>query len=113
MPVRQIVIPENDRVAPPRIQHVFQRARPLIESNPPVQYPEEARAQGLKGAVYLKVTVSPEGRAESVEVLLTSRSQILDEAAVAAVKDWAFEPARTEMGPVRSVISVQVSYPPN
>jgi len=113
MPVRQIVIPENDRVAPPRIQHVFQRARPLIESNPPVQYPEEARAQGLKGAVYLKVTVSPEGKAESVEVLLTSRSQILDEAAVAAVKDWAFEPARTEMGPVRSVISVQVSYPPN
>ena len=111
--MRQVVIPDYDRFAPRRVQHTFQRARPLTESNPPVQYPEEARAHGLRGTVYLKVTVTPDGRAESVELLLTSKAQVLDEAAIAAVKDWAFEPARTESGPVKSVISVPIVYSPN
>jgi protein TonB len=109
--VGQIVIPEVQPAAP-QPRRYFVRARPLTESNPLPPYPEEARAQGLRGTVYLRVTVSAEGRAEAVDLLLSSRSQILDDAAIAAVKEWAFEPARTEQGPTRSVISVPVTYSP-
>jgi len=86
------------------------RARPRTAINPPALYPEAARAQGLQGTTYLRVAVTVEGRAENVELLLTSGSDLLDEAAMKAVRGWSFEPARNDAGPFRSVISVPVRF---
>jgi TonB family protein len=86
------------------------RARPQTQTNPPPVYPEEARAQHQEGTVYLRVAVSADGRAENVELLLSSGFALLDEAALTAVRDWAFDPARNESGPVSSHITVPVRF---
>ena len=110
-PVHTVDISSVERVVPVPVRRVqFVRARPKDESNKPAAYPEEARVQRQQGTVVLKVTVSVEGRAESVEVILTSRSHVLDDAAMAAVREWSFEPGRNDAGPMRSVISVSVPF---
>ena len=64
------------------------------------EYPEEARLQGIQGAVVLEVRIQPDGAVEHVRVL--SGEPILADAAVKAVKQWQFKSrlikgARAEM----------------
>ncbi len=50
------------------------------------RYPKEAAKQGLTGDLYLKFTITKEGRLGSAELLRTSGHRILDEAALEAVR---------------------------
>jgi len=55
-------------------------------------YPQEAIAQGLRGIVILDLLIDTRGRVSSVAV--TRSIPGLDEAAIAAAKQWEFEPVR-------------------
>jgi protein TonB len=56
-------------------------------------YPAEARRRHLEGLVVLQVAVSARGTPDSVAVLKSSGHALLDDAALAAVRLWRFEPA--------------------
>ncbi|HVO10927.1 MAG TPA: TonB family protein [Vicinamibacteria bacterium] len=55
-------------------------------------YPPEAIAQGLRGIVILDLVIDPNGRVTSATVVRSVPG--LDEAAIAAAKQWQYEPAR-------------------
>jgi len=59
-----------------------------------------ARRRGEQGTVVLKVLVTAEGLAGSVSVQSSSGSSALDQAALEAVRNWKFVPARQGTQPV-------------
>ena len=62
--------------------------------NPPPVYPALSRRLREEGKVLLLVRVSAQGHAESVQVRQSSGFERLDDAAMAAVRQWRFVPAR-------------------
>ena len=63
-----------------------------------------------EGKVILRVSVTPQGLAESVEVKTSSGSERLDQAALRAVKQWKFVPARRGDVAVQSWVQVPVQF---
>ncbi|MCK4263607.1 MAG: energy transducer TonB, partial [Candidatus Aminicenantes bacterium] len=72
-------------------------------------YPEVARKAGVAGVVILEVTTDKKGNVERV-VVLKSQSSMLNQAAVAAVKQWKFEPYYSKGKPVPIVFTVTVMF---
>jgi TonB family protein len=62
----------------------------LIKVVEPV-YPEEARKEGVEGTVILEARTDKEGNVEDVQVL-RGIDPYLNEAAIAAVRQWKYEP---------------------
>ena len=80
------------------------------EANPWPRYPAAARRRGIEGEVLVRVAVGLDGRAERVEVLRSSGSGLLDEAAVEALERWRFEPARAAGQPVAATVDIPVTF---
>jgi protein TonB len=78
--------------------------------NPRPPYPEIALRRGWQGEVLLKVRVSPEGRAVSVGVQRSSGRDLLDQAAIEAVKAWSFVPARQGGLPIGGWVTVPIVF---
>ncbi|WP_378952727.1 energy transducer TonB [Pelosinus sp. sgz500959] len=64
----------------------------LSRVNP--SYPEEARRAGQEGTVMLKIQILENGRPGHISVYQSSGNSLLDDAAVKAVKQWKFIPAK-------------------
>lgn len=69
-------------------------ARPLGGYQVKPRYPEAARRQGVEGTTLLKVHVSARGLVDDVRVERSAGSSDLDLAAMEAVQQWRFEPAK-------------------
>lgn len=80
--------------APPENVVEFVEARPQARHSPPPPYPEAARRRGQQGLVRLAAEVSADGRVRTLELVESCGVALLDRAALAAVRDWLFEPAR-------------------
>lgn len=78
--------------------------------NPLPRYPLAARRRGLEGRVVLRVHVAADGRARQVEVRIRSPHSMLDDAAVATLRRWRFEPARQAGVPVAAWVEVPISF---
>lgn len=79
-------------------------------TNPKPEYPSIAKSRGWTGKVMLRVQVSPEGTANSVEVETSSGHEMLDEAAIDAVKKWKFIPAKKGETAVASAVIVPIVF---
>jgi protein TonB len=73
---------------------------PLSHNNPP-RYPDEARRRGIEGTVVLRIEVLENGTVGDISALTSSGSELLDSAAIEAVKQSAFEPATVDGKPQR------------
>jgi protein TonB len=69
-----------------------QEATPLYRQNPAPKYPLIARRQGYQGTVVLEVLVSREGKVKDLTLSVSSGHSVLDQAALASVKGWLFDP---------------------
>jgi periplasmic protein TonB len=78
--------------------------------NPAPDYPLAAQKRGLEGKVTLKVHVLASGQPESVAVATSSGHQILDDAAIKAVQQWAFAPARRGQTPIDGWVHVPLNF---
>lgn len=78
--------------------------------NPEAPYPERSRELGEQGRVQLKVRVSAQGRALQVDIITSSHSRRLDEAARQAVAEWRFLPARQDGVAIESTLLVPISF---
>ena len=78
--------------------------------NPAPLYPALSRRRGEEGKVVLRVSVTPQGTAEGVEVRTSSGSPRLDEAAATTVKNWKFIPAKRGDAPVQSWVLVPIIF---
>jgi protein TonB len=86
------------------------RAQPDYRKNPEPPYPLAARRRRQEGVVLLSVKVSTQGRALRVQIKQSSGVPVLDDAAIQAVRDWEFEPARVGARPYESEIEVPVRF---
>lgn len=78
--------------------------------NPAPDYPPQSRRLEEEGMVKLKVRVNQEGRAIAVEVAQSSGFRRLDTAAVEAVRNWRFVPARRDGQPLEATVIVPVRF---
>ena len=85
-PVVATVIADS-RVEPPRFDVAYL-------NNPTPIYPALSKRLHEQGKVLLRVRVSATGTAEQIEIQMSSGASRLDNAAVDAVRQWRFVPAR-------------------
>ena len=82
----------------------------LVKKVPP-KYPAVARKRGEQGTVFVRALVKKDGTPVMVAVASGKGvSPALDEAAVAAVKQWTFVPAKLKGKPVAVYIVVPVKF---
>ena len=74
------------------------------------RYPGKARRAGWEGTTVLKVRVTTAGTPDRVTVDRTSGFDILDAAAVKAVRNWKFHPARRGIETLSSWVRVPVAF---
>jgi protein TonB len=72
-------------------------------------YPQDARRRGIEGDVVVEVIVRADGSVGQVR-LLQGLGAGLDERAVAAVRQWRFDPARRHGTPVDVVVEIAVEF---
>lgn len=72
------------------------------------EYPAAAAAEGVRGIVILEVLIAEDGKVESTRV--TRSIPGLDEAAMAAVKLWEYEPTKLAGKPVKVRLSQSITF---
>jgi protein TonB len=86
--------------------------QPQLKKTTRPLYPARALQMRVGGVVLVRVLVSERGDALHVEVARGIERE-LDEAAVAAVRQWKFEPGRKADRPVASWMNVAVPFDPS
>ena len=81
----------------------------LVDMKPPI-YPPRCLRMGIEGRVKVRVLVGENGRPQEVTIGESSGEDALDRAAMDAVREWRFEPARSNGVPVRAWAIVPVEF---
>jgi TonB family protein len=84
--------------------------RPELIGKPVQPYPEMARKAGIRGTVIVEVVIDREGCVRRPRVL-KGLPLGLNEAALAAVRSWTFQPATMDGRPVAVHYVLAVSFP--
>ncbi|WP_197455019.1 energy transducer TonB [Stieleria varia] len=81
-----------------------------LPENEPPNYPDDAQAAGHEGRVVLVVTVKSDGSVADIAVATSSGFGVLDSAALEAVFQWRFSPAKFRGLPVTAEILVPIRF---
>jgi TonB family protein len=84
-------------------------SEPVVVSQVQPQYTDEARAARVQGTVELRATIREDGTVDSVRVI-KGLGYGLDEAAIAAVEQWKFIPAKKDGKPVSAYVGLLVNF---
>jgi periplasmic protein TonB len=108
--IEQDVNVENidEEEAPPPDFVPFEK-EPVVVKRVEPAYPELARKAGLEGVVWVKMWVDKEGKVKDV-VIQKSASEIFNQPAIDAAKQWVFTPALMKTGPVSVWIAVKFDF---
>ena len=79
-------------------------------NNPPPVYPTLARRLGEQGTVLLRARVRADGTPDEVSIHRSSGSAHLDQAALEAVRQWRFIPARRGGTAVAAPVLIPISF---
>ncbi len=74
-----------------------------------VQYPDMARSNGIEGQVLVAALISESGAVETTQVL-DSDNEMLNDAAVKAVRETTFTPAKQNGQPVRVWVRIPITF---
>lgn len=85
-------------------------ALPLYKANPKPEYPKKARKRGYQGIVELMVNVSKKGEVLNLWIYKSSQYSLLDKKAVDTVRNWRFEPARSNGTPVDIWVKIPIKF---
>ena len=91
---------------PIRLHAGMQAPRKIV--NVPPHYPPHAQAARVEGTVVLDAVIDPTGRVTDVRV--THSVNLLDQAAVEAVRQWRFTPTLLNGEPVSILLTVTVRF---
>jgi protein TonB len=75
--------------------------KPRVVSRPPLEYPEEAAKNGIKGYVIINILIGKDGSVEVAKILESQPAGVFDKAALNAVYSWRFSPAKYKAKPVK------------
>jgi TonB family protein len=74
------------------------------------RYARESYLDGEEGIVGLRVVVRQDGSVADAQIVTSSGSMRLDQAAQEVVKDWRYEPATMNGAPVEASVSVEIVW---
>ncbi|RPH93864.1 energy transducer TonB [candidate division KSB1 bacterium] len=74
-----------------------------------VTYPESAKKDSVQGTVYVKMTVTPDGKATEVHIEKGVRKD-LDDAAMEAVRSVKWKPAEQKGKPIECSIVLPIKF---
>jgi protein TonB len=109
-PPRTAPVPATNPTARARDDGALLSAKPRYRVNPAPEYPIASRRRREEGTVMLKVTVETNGAPSAISLAISSGYPLLDDAALDAVRHWAFDPARAGGVPVSSLVTVPVRF---
>lgn len=98
--------PAGDLPAFGQYVHVDEFPRPIRKVTP--EYPEEALARGLEGNVVIQALVGADGRVHETRVV--NPDPVFDPVAVAAVRQYVFEPAKSGGKPVAVWVAIPIRF---
>lgn len=85
------------RCQAPEVEHVNRVAavsEPVLVKEVEPDYPEELREQGVQGTVTVRYTVDENGKVTDAGVARSSGSDVLDDAALRAIRRFRYRPAQ-------------------
>ncbi len=82
----------------------------LFSTPKPITYPRWAMRQGWQGTLILAVEILENGTVGRWQVTRSTGYRLLDKAAVKAVREWRFEPAKKEGKPFVACIQIPVHF---
>ena len=81
--------------------------RPTKERRP--QYPSNAMRERVQGWVEMEVVVKDDGKVGAVRMIKTLHPE-LDEAAIEAVRQWEFEPAKRAGKAIPVMVNIEMTF---
>ena len=103
-----VVAPPDDDALPKFGDYVYVEELPEVISKPAPEYPDLARSAGVDGVVQLQALVGKDGKVKDVRVM--KGVEMLNEAALKAVRNWVFKPALSNNKPVAVWVAVPVRF---
>ena len=104
--IMQAAVQGQSQPTPPAPSNV---SEPVLLQRVQPQYTDEARAARVQGTVELRATVREDGTVK-VDNITKGLGYGLDEAAVAAVEQWKFDPGKKDGKPVSVMTSILVNF---
>jgi protein TonB len=98
--------PPPAAAVPMRIGEGVDRPRKIKDVRP--IYPIPARLAQVVGNVLIEATIGPDGKVQHTRVIRSIEA--LDQAALDAVRQWEYEPARVNGVPVAVIMVIIVSF---
>lgn len=92
-------------LSPPVVTHARFRSPPA-----PPTYPRRAIDMGQEGEVVIRALVGPDGESREIRIFRSSGVGLLDDAALRAVRRWAFEAAQINGRAVEAWVEVPVRF---
>lgn len=83
---------------------------PVMDRMPPPVYPREAYQNGIVGNVVLVIEVATDGTPTDVRVESAQPQGVFDASAIAAAKQWKFNPAMEDGKPVAGKVRVPIQF---
>ena len=114
--VAQVVqLPPSDNdvqpVAETKTRALNLEAPPAVLKRVVPQYPAEAASDGLEGRVILKAMIDKKGEVAGASIVSSSGYQLLDAAALKALRLWRFSPATGKRGePVQGFVQIPMTF---
>jgi periplasmic protein TonB len=113
--VEQVAQEAPETKAPPAEPVIEEKIEPpkfgvAYLNNPKPAYPPLSKRVGEEGRVLLRVLVSENGEPTEVQLEKTSGSERLDRAAIEAVRNWRFIPARKGNQALSAYVLVPVKF---
>jgi protein TonB len=99
-------VPRSEPTRPVRLHSGIEPPRKVRDIVP--VYPALARSAGVQGIVILEATIDERGDVVAAHVIRSI--PMLDDAAVEAVRQWKYTPARLNDQPVPVVVTVTVNF---
>lgn len=135
LPPRNHVTALREKITPPKRGSAPETPQPVVENstaarqapattrehsepvysaaylhNQPPAYPLSARRRGIEGTVLLRVEIHASGNCQHVYVKRSSGHEMLDRAAIEAVRRWRFIPARRGNQPVTASAEIPIAF---
>lgn len=89
--------------------YAFDEAPALIKAVRPV-YPNIAKQAGIEGTVLLRLLIGEDGRVIEAEIIQSDVTPAMEEAAIAAARDFQFAPAKQRNVPVKAHVALPVIF---
>lgn len=96
---RDVVMTSDSVDEPPQVARANQ-----------LEYPRQARAEGVEGYVLLSILVGPDGQVERVKVLESRPGGVFEQVAVQGVRNWKFSPGTYKGQTVKSWVRQRISF---